>query len=592
MTHHKARIIIASLSLLLFSSVLFAQETTANSKTADTDQRKKSVELLESLATQIPSLQSPENRARIGANIAESLWKDDESRARALFIAIEEDIKLGFQDRDISDPADELTLRVFHKLRADTVQRIANYDAELALNFLHATTPPEEVMRVIPAEVETALELRLAKQLTTSNPDVALKLGRQSLARGFSTDLVTLLRQLHRKQRDKGVTLYREAVQKMRDVNLADDWEALVFARTLVEAITPPTADESAYRDLINLLITTALANDCDKNPKTENEEQNAYCEQIAPLLSTMEKIDPVRTRKLKHLTPSEGGNWESMQQGFTELQEVAADGSIEEILALADKYPGMELSVYSQAMMKAYTSGDSERAKKIANSLPDPQNRETLLAQLGSIAAEAEITEQQVTAFQKALEEERVPDRNRVMLLNEMVNRVGPKNKKLGLKLIEQSASLIEAMKSPGEKSAARINLAMSYCALGSDRGLEIVESEIPKLNELIAAAVKLDGFDTRYLRDGEWNMSANGTVGSILTSLAQNAGYFASCDFDRAVSLSGQFERNEIRMMAQVKLAQSVLAGSPTRPPNFPRRYVEFSIRSSQSLIQRRSH
>ena len=592
MTHHKARIIIASLSLLLFSSVVFAQETTANTKTADTAQRKKAVELLESLATQITSLQSPENRARIGANIAESLWKDDENRARALFIAIEEDIKLGFQDRDISDPADGLTLRVFHKLRADTVQRIANYDAELALNFLHATTPPEEIMRVVPAEAETALELQLAKQLTTSNPDVALKLGRQSLARGFSTNLVTLLRQLHRKQRDKGVTLYREAVQKVRDANLTDDWEALVFARTLAEAITPPTADESTYRELINVLITAALANDCDKNQKTEEDDRNLYCYQIAPLLSTMQKIDPVRTRKLSHLTtPPEGGNWQSMQLGYTELQEVAEDGSIEEILALADKYPGMEMTVYSQAMMKAYSSGDSERAKKIANSYPNPENREMLLAQLGSITAEAEITEQQVTAFQKALEEV-TSDRTRLMLLNEMANRIGPKNKKMALKLIEQSAGLIEAMKSPGEKSAARINLAMSYCAQGSDRGLEIVESEIPKLNELIAAAVKLDGFDTQYLRDGEWNMSANGTVGSILTSLAQNAGYFASCDFDRAVSLSSQFERNEIRMMAQVKLAQSVLAGPPTRPRNFPRQYVEYSIRSSQSVIKMRLH
>src|ERR1041384_7885559 len=106
MTHRKVTIVIAILSLLVFSSIVFAQETTANTKTADETRRKKAVELLESLASQITSLQSPENRARIGANIAESLWKDEENRARALFIGIEDDIKLGFQDRNISDPAD------------------------------------------------------------------------------------------------------------------------------------------------------------------------------------------------------------------------------------------------------------------------------------------------------------------------------------------------------------------------------------------------------------------------------------------------------------------------------------------------------
>lgn len=92
-------------------------------------------------------------------------------------------------------------------------------------------------------------------------------------------------------------------------------------------------------------------------------------------------------------------------------------------------------------------------------------------------------------------------------------------------------------------------------------------MESQLPKLNELIEAAVKLDGFDTQYVRDGEWNMSANGNLGEVLTDLSQNAAYFAWCDFDRAVNMAAQFERAEIRMMAQLKLAQSILSGPPKR-------------------------
>jgi hypothetical protein len=45
----------------------------------------------------------------------------------------------------------------------------------------------------------------------------------------------------------------------------------------------------------------------------------------------------------------------------------------------------------------------------------------------------------------------------------------------------------------------------------------------------------------------------------------LSENAPYFAWCEFDRAVSIAGQFERPEIRLMAQVKLAQGILAGRP---------------------------
>jgi hypothetical protein len=62
---------------------------------------------------------------------------------------------------------------------------------------------------------------------------------------------------------------------------------------------------------------------------------------------------------------------------------------------------------------------------------------------------------------------------------------------------------------------------------------------------------------------------MTAAGGVGDLLTRLAQNAGYFAWLDFDRAVTLTAQFERPEIRMMAQLKLAQGILAGPPQRSP-----------------------
>jgi len=92
-------------------------------------------------------------------------------------------------------------------------------------------------------------------------------------------------------------------------------------------------------------------------------------------------------------------------------------------------------------------------------------------------------------------------------------------------------------------------------------------MESVIRKLNELVTAATKLNGFDNRYLRNGEWNMTAEGGVGSLLTMLAQNAVYFAVCDFDRALALTSQFERREIRMMAQLKLAQGVLVGPPRK-------------------------
>jgi hypothetical protein len=559
------RILLTIVFLLLLAPLTYAQEPAANAKASDTARREQALELLKSLATQVGSLQSPENRARIGANIAESLWKHDENRARALFIGIEEDIKLGLQNRETSEAGDRLTISVFIKLRADTVQRIAKYDPELALSFLNATEPERQVRDLarVATEAQRNVEVQLAKKIAGTNPDIALQLGRKALARGFSGDLLSLLQRLHRKHRDKGVTLYKETVQKLRDADLVNDDQALWFARQLVNSLTPPTADESSFRELIDLLLTKALANGCDKKP-AEDQEYSSFCQQISALVATLDKVDPARGRKLKHF---EQDYDDTADRAFSELYELTEDGTVEDILQLAEKYPRLDVTIYARAMAKAYESGDIERAKKIANSYPgDPSKREILLEQLKRDTTAFEMTEQQLAEAMSAAERIRV-ERNRIFLLIQLAGQIDPKNKKMVLKLLDQAAGLIENLKTPGDKMEALLRVAMSYCQAGNARGLDIVEAQIPKLNELIDASVRLDGFDTRYLRDGEWNMSANGRVGNLLTGLSENAGDFAWCDFDRAVSLAAQFERSEIRMMAQVKLAQSILAGPPRR-------------------------
>jgi hypothetical protein len=94
-------------------------------------------------------------------------------------------------------------------------------------------------------------------------------------------------------------------------------------------------------------------------------------------------------------------------------------------------------------------------------------------------------------------------------------------------------------------------------------------MEALMPRLNELVAASATLDGFEHNYLRDGEWNMTGEGAVGGLLTNVAQNAGYFAGLDFDRSVTLASQLERPELRLMAELKIAQSVLANQPLSTP-----------------------
>src|SRR2546427_5500079 len=135
---------LSSLTLIValsFGLVQAQQSTSAgdNAQTTDPALRDKAVDLLKSLASQISILQSAENRARLGSNIVESLWNDDEKRARNLLISVEDDINAGLRNPEDDDRTDASRTMVFLQLRMNTVERIAKHDADLALAFLKAT---------------------------------------------------------------------------------------------------------------------------------------------------------------------------------------------------------------------------------------------------------------------------------------------------------------------------------------------------------------------------------------------------------------------------------------------------------------------
>ena len=565
MSHARPTCVIL-LGLLLLTGGAHAQEPQAR-RTLDPELQKKAVDLLGTVADQIGTLQSAENRARLGSNIAASLWKHDEQRARRLLAAVQSDIALGLQKVDEDEHALTLNRMVFLKLRMDTIERIAAYDAEAALAFLKATEPePAVTKEEYIAEMLRSLEIRLANQIAGEKPEVALQLGRKSLDRGFSEELFPLLKLLLKKDRSKGLTLYKEMVAALERRGLTNYTAALWFGARLLRLFPPPMVDEPSYRDLVKLFIDTAFQNGCHK--AIEQRAQGFYyCRELVAFLPQMEKVDASRAAELKKSSPDEEEDSGS-SEGYEALEDIAQNGTVDQMLELAGKYPELQHTIYWRAVSKAVESGNFDQARKIATDHIDDPMRKEILARLDRAQEFQALTSEKVAEIQSALA--KVPTtRGKISFLLQLANQLGPHDRKATLKLLGQAGELIETMKPGREQTEVEIGLAMMYCIEKDERSFTRMHSIMPKLNELIAAAIKLDGYETSNVRDGEWNMSSQGHVGSLLTMLSQGAVYFAWCDFDRAVNMAGQFERSEIRLMAQLKLAQAILAGPPKRPP-----------------------
>ena len=572
MNYSRLANVVLILVIVLSSTYAHAQQDSSTPRKANADMREKAFELLESVAGQLGTLQSAENRARLAANIVDSLWKHDEKRARALLVLVQEDINSGLEIKQSSDDKERHRFEVFSKLRTDTVERIAKYDGELALEFLKATPLRlESQLRGAVAIGEQQLELKLAKQIAANNPDLALKVGRKWLEQGFSADIIQVLAQLNKKHKEQALTFYKEVIHKLKDQDLMATWETSNFVETLARSFKPPAADEATYRELVTLIVTKALANGCG-NKLNEEDERAEFCRWASSIVPQMEKIDP-RGARLKRWVAEEEASEERFEV-TTELGELLQNGTIDDLLALAAKNPNGAESIIYHAVQKARNDGNLEQARKLANRLPASFTRQHLLTQIEQDEEWATIDDEKLAQVQARINEiENL--QHRVDSLLAVSHQLGSNNQKTALKLLTQAGEIIDTMNPGKEQTASQIALAMSYCFEKNERGFSIMDSLIPKLNELVDMAAKLDGYDTSYLRDGEWNMSANGAVGDLLTRLSEKAEIFAWCDFDRAVSLTARFDRAEIRLMAQVKLAQGILAGPPK---HFRREYSIF--------------
>jgi len=545
-----------------------AQQTSSTSK-AETDAalREKAYALLETLAGQVSTMQSPENRARIGSNIAGSLWPHNETRARELFAAVQQDINAGLQVPESEEPDDIQTLMVFLRLRMDTVNRILRHDPELAYQFLTATAlNPDSKLSERAREGEQAIEMQLARQVAAANPDLALQLARKVLSRGLSDELRKIYRQLNRKHKEQATALYKDIVQKLGEADLTKDWNSRYFAMNFASSITPPDIDEASYNELINLFAKTAAAHGCNKKMSDEDERAEA-CSNLAPLIVIIAKANPSRARQFD-AWKVESEEYYSQSSPYSELEEAATEGTVDDVLALTAKYPQIEDDIRWRAFRKARYDNDLEAAQKIASGSRDSEWKKRMVAEMESVQAQSSFDKEKLEEIQKHLGELKgtMP---KVMFLVSTASQIGANDRKSALKLLNQAGDMTETMKPGGDQIAAHVVQAMVYCYLKSDRGLTIMDALVPKLNELVEASAKLDGLERRYLRDGEWNMNREGALGELLNALADYAGYFAYCDFDRAVSVASQFDRTEIRMMAHLKLAQSILAGPPKPLP-----------------------
>lgn len=531
----------------------------------DPETEKKALDLVATLSEQVVNLHASANRIRAESEVADLLWVRDEKRARTLFTAAVTQLASQIADLDYGDPDVYSEMQRISLSRQELILRIAPHDADLAINALQLTRLQGDNRSRYggnwTANNEANLEMMLANVIAAKDPAAALKLARTSLSRGVSWNVIAFLPTLYQKDAKSAQTLYKEIVGRIKDDNVSRNAELANNAWNLLVSFEPPQADEDTYRDLLTSMLSYVLASNRQTQPGM-NMAQNMYY-QIERILPLVDKYAPARSAELREWSQGVEHTLDPSARMYQEMRQISEKGTVDDMLALASKYPpDFQNMLYQNAAWKAVSSGDTARAKEIADKIADPVQRRQVTDQIDNQAARAAEGDNKVVEARRLAEKANTISRKIEILIqsaNTIVNTGG--EKKAALDLLNEAKAALESTPQSAAELTAQLRLAQAYMRLDTDQAFAILQPVVVRLNELVAAAVVLDGIDFHYMKDGEWIMPGVNNLGNIVGSLDQILAGLGRIDFDRARTLADQIGRPEMRVLMEIDLVQTTL-------------------------------
>ena len=540
---------------------------------------KKALDLLDSLTDQVLNLHAPANRMRAEIAVGDLLWSRDEKRARTLFTAALAQLTARIADLDYGDQDVYAEITRVSQSRQELVMRIAGHDPDLAIAALKQTRLPDNNARgrsTWTFQNEANLEVTLANVIAPKDPVAALKLARSSLSRGISWNVIAFLNPLYQKDASVAQSFYQEIVAKIKDENIGRSPDLANNAWNLLNSFQPPQADEDTYRDLLNSTLGYVLT----ANRETQTGmtmAQNFYyqLERIKPLV---EKYAPARAAELRDWSRGVERTLDPQVKMYQDLRKVSENGTVDDMLALAARYPPeFQNLLYQNAAWKALNNGDAAKAKEIIEMVPDPVQRRQMLEQLENQAANALEGNNKIVEARRLADKAKTIDRKIEILIRTAGELAASGDKKGSLDLLNEAKALVASTPQSAAQMNAQLRLAQAFIKADPDQSFALLQPLVMKVNELVSAAVLLDGIDFQYLKDGEWQMPGTGNLGGLVHSLDQAFATLAQTDFDRARTLADQIERPEMRVLMEIDLAQTALGVKPMNPGPFGGRIID---------------
>jgi hypothetical protein len=573
-----------------------AEQEEARARRAELE--TKAFALLEEVAAEAGSLRLQENRARLQAAAAAALWPRDEKRAREIFQSAIAGLSSLSSSPAADDPRSNQQYHNLQSLRREIAFAVAQREPKLALEFVRGTRPPPPLVGGPGSQPdqELALEAQLAELVAARDPREAVRLAEESLARGVSGNLPGVLERVRHGDAQAASKLAAEVVRKLRSSNLAANFEAANVANYLLQATRPPAAaaapqqstgpvgitaqniaalpisadaraltlDEATRRELIALVVNAALGGAGERGGRREAGTHLLHA--LRAVMPEVERLMPEQAPALRRrMSAAEGaGGQPTTRARWQEYEQLMRTGTADAITQAAQRAPEeMRWPLYQRAAQKALEEGSAERARQIiSDSATEPRQREQLLRELDQQLFWRAANQGDAQQALALLARFKAPEERTGMMLALAQAAASRGNRELAERLLEEVLGQTGVRARNAAQFSAQLQAAHAYAQFAPERAFQIAESGVEHLNELVAAAVLVDGFGQEAFDQGELKLD-----GSVWAGLVQQSGgllgALAAKDFERARDVAGRFQRAEARTHALLAVARGILGG-----------------------------
>ncbi len=577
----------------------------AEREAARAELERKALALLKEAVEASAELKLTENRVRAQVTAARLLWPRDAEAGRAAFKSAADGIAALSADVDPEDPQFYVAAQTVMRWRGEMVEIAAQHDAKLALEFLRATRPSyvEALAAAGYGQQEQAIELGLAVRIAAQDPKRALEMAEESLSRGVTTGLLGVLNELRTKDPAAAAKLAADIVRRLRADELPNNYEASGAANHLLQLTRPvqnPPANSAAQPAPVvvtgrgAIVVSTVPASAGDGAPLLDEQTRRELVEKVlaalavsAPnqvgtynlfqalqtLLPELERYAPGRAAALRLRADELERGFNPQGRRLRPYDELMQTGTVDALLEAAPKAPAeVRDQLYTNAVWKAFNEGkDPERARRILESVSNPQQRAQIRRSMDQQAQwQAAQSGGYAEARQMAARLSLVEDRVNALLQIAGV-AAAANDAQTARQVVEDARSVVEAQTRGQQQFNYRLQIADAYARINVGAAFELVESSIGRLDELMDAAVVLDGFGQESFREGELRQQAQGGYvwHDLINRCAQTLAVLAVSDFDRAGAAAGKFRRTDTRTAAQLMLASMILNthANPTR-------------------------